>query len=171
MTEELSASSLREFIQSYKNGKLEPYRSSEPPPRQNKGALVKTIVGSTFEEVVLDPKMNVMVRLCIPTMPQCKESDEWYNKLAKQFKGVDSLLFGDMNVALNDPPPGTEIDSFPVFYFSAKGSRFMDPVTPPPKDDADLAFFLKYQQNIKPLRGIAKGGKSKQKSKRVDDEL
>ena len=169
MTDELSASSLREFVQSFMNGELESYFASEPPPRQTKGTLIKTIVGSTFKRIVLDPERNVMVRLCIPAIPECQQSVEWYNKVAKQFKGVKNLLFGDMNIALNDPPPGTQFDSLPVFYFSAKDSHFMDPVTPSPKDDADLAFFLKHKQSIKPLK---KTGSTKQtKSKRADDEL
>ena len=80
--------------------------------------------------------------------------------LATQFKGVKNLFFSEMNVALNDPPVGTSISSLPTFLFSPSGSKEISPVTPQPKDEADLAFFLKYKQNIKPLRPKVKGGKS-----------
>ena len=97
------------------------------------------------------PLRDVMVMLCIPSLPDCKQASEYYTKLATQFKGVKNLIFSEMNVALNDPPLGTAIDSLPTFLFSPRGSREVSPVTPQPKDEADLAFFLKWKQNIKPL--------------------
>ena len=104
-----------------------------------------------------------MVLLCIPTLPDCQEAAQFYPKLATQFKGVKDLVFTEMNVALNDPPLGTSVDSLPVFLFSPRGSDEILPVTPQPKDEADLAFFLKWKQNIKPL--VKKGGKGQAKVK------
>lgn len=97
-----------------------------------------------------------MILLCIPSLPECREAAEYYLKLATQFKGVKDLVFAEMNVALNDPPLGTTVDPLPVFLFSARGSEEILPVTPSPKDEADLAFFLKWKQNIKPLRAKGK---------------
>ena len=51
-----------------------------------------------------------------------------------------------MNIALNDPPPGTPVRPFPMFLFSSQGSDDIIQVTPQPNDEADLAFFLKYKQ-------------------------
>ena len=82
MHEELTRESLRDFVSGFLSGDLAPYRSSEPPPRKNKGALVKTIVGSTFEKIVFDPKKNVMVMLCSPILPDCQNADQWYPKVA-----------------------------------------------------------------------------------------
>ena len=96
-----------------------------------------------------------MVKLCRPG-PDCREAEEFYKKLATQFQGVQDLVFSEMNVALNDPPVGTDTSSLPSFLFSPRGSSEITPVTPPPKDDADLTFFLKYKQNIKPLRSKVK---------------
>ena len=97
-----------------------------------------------------------MVLLCRPSLPECREAGEFYLKLATQFKGVQNLLFTEMNVALNDPPLWTDSSSLPSFLFSPRGSQLATPIAPPPKDDADLAFFLKYKQNIKPLRSKVK---------------
>ena len=163
MAEDFSSDALREFVQAYLDGDLDPHLSSEPPPRENKGTLVKTIVGSTFQNVVLDPKKNVMVKLCIPTLPDCQKAAEYYPKVAERFQGVKGLIFGEMNVALNDPPIGTKFDVLPAFFFSAKGSSEMSPVAPQPTDDADLVFFLKWKQSIKPLRSDKDMEKSKKK--------
>lgn len=97
-----------------------------------------------------------MIMLCIPSLPECKDGSEYYYRLATQFKGVKDLVFAEMNIALNDPPPGTPVRPFPMFLFSSQGSDDVIQVTPQPKDEADLAFFLKYKQNIKPLRSKVK---------------
>ena len=97
-----------------------------------------------------------MVMLCSPAQPDCREARDFYQKLAKQFQGVKNLVFAEMNVALNDPPVATAISSLPSFLFSPRDSRQVTPVTPRPKDEADLAFFLKYKQNIKHLRSKVK---------------
>ena len=90
--------------------------------------------------------------LCQPDLPDCREAAEYYPKLASDFKGVKNLVFMEMNLALNDPPPGTNVEALPTFLFSSQGSEEVISETPQPKDDADLAFFLKWKQNIKPLQ-------------------
>ena len=98
--------------------------------------------------------------LCISSVPECKEASQYYHTLAAQFRGIKDLVFAEMNIALNDPPLGTPVKPLPAFLFSPRGSEEISQVTPQPKDDADLAFFLKWKQNIKPLRSkIKKGGK------------
>ena len=157
MTEELSPASLRQFVQDYLDGSLEPYLTSELPPREAKSALVKTVVGSTFKKIVLNPEKNVVVKLCIPSgVEACVKAKEWYPKVAEKFRGVDDLVFAEMNVGLNDPPLGTDADNLPAFYFSARGSAEMVPVTPTPTDDADLQFYLKHRVQIKPTKKAGK---------------
>lgn len=105
-----------------------------------------------------------MVLLCVPSLPDCKKASDYYLKLATQFKGIKNLVFTEMNVALNDPPVGTSVDSLPTFLFSPRGSEEILPVTPQPKDEADLAFFLKWKQNIKPQGSkVKKGGQASEK--------
>jgi protein disulfide isomerase len=156
MTEELSPESLTSFIQDYLDGELVPHFSSEPVPKPVKGALIRKVVGSNYLNEVGNTKKDVVVMLCRPSLPDCREAAEFYKKLATQFRGVKNLVFTEMNVALNDPPVGTDISSLPSFLFSPRGSHDVAPVTPRPKDDADLAFFLKYKQNIKPLKSKKK---------------
>ena len=127
MKEELTPESLREFVREFLKGKLVPHRSSEPPPRQSKGTLIKTIVGSTFEKIVLDPKKNVMVKLCVPDLPDCIQANEYYPKVAERYIGDKDIIFGEMNVAVNDPPTGTKFDTLPAFFFSKKDSTTLFP--------------------------------------------
>ena len=89
MTEELTPSSLHEFVQDYLLGHLEPYLTSELPPREAKNAPVKTVVGSTFKKIVLNPEKNVMVKLCVPSGEACHKTTKWYPKVAEKFQGVE----------------------------------------------------------------------------------
>ena len=154
MGEELSADTLRDFVEAFLEESLPPFLSSESPPRTDKtAALVRKIVGSTFERVVQSPDQAVVVRVCIPELPDCQKSNDWYDKAAARYYGNNGVIFGDFNVALNDLPLGTSIDAdLPVFLYSARGKTNLVTVSPKPTDDADLVFFLKFRQQLPPLR-------------------
>ena len=70
-----------------------------------------------------------------------------------------------MNAALNDPPVGTSYENLPAIFFSKLGSQEMEEVQPQPKDDADLVFYLKRRQNIKPVKASKKDSSKKNKDK------
>jgi hypothetical protein len=54
---------LRQFFSDYLAGKLSPYYKTTRPPKHEiqEAALVKTVVGSTFKEMVLDSSDNVLM--------------------------------------------------------------------------------------------------------------
>lgn len=159
MLEEVTPESLREFVHSFMDGELTPHLSSERAPRETKGVPVKTLVGSTFSKIALDPEKNAVIKLCIPSVPDCEKASEFFHKVAKDYKGMKDVVFGEMNVALNDPPIGTKLDTLPAFYFSPKGSSEMELLSPPPEDDTDLKFYLNRRYKIVPK---AKKGKKTQ---------
>ena len=152
LMEELNRDSLIEFVDSFFEGDLEPYYSSEIAPKKGTGP-VRTIVGSTFEKIVYDSKMNVVVMLCIPSMDKCKESMEWFYLAAKKYYKKDkSILFGDINVELNDVPlEFFKLDDLPTIFFSPKGSKGetdLIRVDPLPQDEIDLSGWLRSKGGI-----------------------
>ena len=154
MTEELTRDSLTEFLEDFLSDELTPYFMSEPPPKKGVGP-VRTIVGTTFSKIVYDPSKNVLVKICIPSISTCQEADVWYSRAAAQYKQKD-LVFGEINVELNDPPLSkTKFDDLPSFLFSPKGSKGEDDlimVNPMPEDDRDLTLWLRQEFNIKTTR-------------------
>ena len=141
MKEDLSSDSLREFVQEFLNKKLKPHLNSEPPPKENKWSLVKTVVGSTFEKIVLNPTRNVLIKLCIPEDPDCKEAEEYFPKVAARYEGSDEIMFGEMNLNYNDLPPGiTTNGELPSFLFSAKDSRDIVQVSQNPRTNRTSCF-------------------------------
>lgn len=151
MKEELYADSLREFIEQFLGGKLEPYLRSEPAPKKkSKGALVETVVGTTFQKFMNNPKSASLLKLCMADAQGCEDAEEHFEQVVIRYEGSTEVVFGEMNLALNDVPVGTTFDpELPAYLFSAKGSDAVEQVSPKPTDENDIIFFLKYRNSIR----------------------
>lgn len=152
MTEELDRDSLREFIDDFLSDSLEPYLLSELAPRKGLGP-VRTVVGSTFSDIVYDSTKNVVIKLCIPSIHECHEAEKWYFRAASEYKQQKDIVFGEINVELNDVSISKKkFKDLPAILFSPKGSVGEDDlvtVTPTPEDDRDLTMWLRQEFNIK----------------------
>ncbi len=149
LTEELTSVSVKEFIEDFLGKGLRPKLNSEPTPKSNKGSGIKKIVGNTFEKFMNDKSKNRLIKLCMPDAPDCKKAGEYFPKVVARYEGMDEVVFGEMNMALNDVPPSIKMDGLlPSFLFARKGSKDIIHVAPKPTDDADLVFFLKVYDNL-----------------------
>jgi protein disulfide-isomerase A1 len=63
--ETVTAENFRAFVKSYVDGTLTPNLKSEPVPEKNDGP-VKTIVGTTFSDIVMDNTKDVLVEFYAP---------------------------------------------------------------------------------------------------------
>lgn len=155
MKEELYADSLREFVRDFLAGSLEPYlRSESVPKKPARGSVVETVVGSTFKKFMSNSKKASLLKLCMPDANGCEEAEGHFNQVVVRFEGSQEVVFGEMNLALNDVPIGTQLDAdLPAYLFSAKGSDEIVQVSPKPTDENDILFFLKYRNAIRPTVG------------------
>lgn len=152
LTEELDRDSLTEFVEDYFSDSLTPYLLSEVAPRKGLGP-VRTVVGTTFNDIVYDTTKNVVMKLCIPSIPECKEADDWYFKAAGEYKQQKDIVFGEINVELNDITISKKkLEDLPLFLFSPKGSVGEDDlvnISPKPEAPQDLTMWLRQEFNIK----------------------
>ena len=175
---DVDTDSLKAFVEAFVKGKLKPRINSEPKPKWSKNALIHKVVGSTFENVVLNPAKNVIVKLCFPDNQDYKAAETYYKKTAARFEGSDEIVFTELNLALNDLPVRITTDGeLPAFLYSCKDSRETTQISPKPQDEADLVFFLKFPHQIRPTKTEqeveqrAKNKKQqKQKSKKEEKE-
>ena len=72
MKEEFNVVNLKQFVDDFQKNVLVPHYSSEPSPKKGKGP-VKTIVGSTFKDIMYSPTEHVVVMLCGPNVKECKQ--------------------------------------------------------------------------------------------------
>lgn len=155
MKEELYADSLREFVEEFLAGNLEPYLRSEAVPKKlAKGSVVETVVGTTFGKFMSNSKKASLLKLCMPEANGCQEAEGHFEQVVIRYEGSQEIVFGEMNLAQNDVPVGTKLEAdLPAYLFSAKDSSEIEQVSPKPSDENDILFFLKYRNAIRPTVG------------------
>ena len=89
---------------------------TQSKPRKNDSPLT-VVVGSTFEEIVLNSGKNVFIEFYAPWCGHCKALEPKYKKLAKKFKKNDNLIIAKFDATLNDPPSQFEFTGFPTIFF------------------------------------------------------
>ena len=104
------------FIDSYLAGKLKPTIKSKPIPN-TQGPVIE-VVGLSYDDVVLDPKKDVLIEFYTPWCGPCKALLPAYEKLASMYaaddKARDLVTIAKVDYEANDVPD-KEIWGFPWF--------------------------------------------------------
>ncbi|XP_010249710.1 PREDICTED: protein disulfide isomerase-like 1-6 [Nelumbo nucifera] len=142
---DLTPKSLEEFCSGLLNGTLSPYFKSEPIPN-NKGAIVQTIVGRTFDDLVLSSPRDVLLEVHTPWCLNCETTNKQIEKLAKHFKKLDNLIFAKIDASSNEHPK-LQINDYPTLLFYPSGNK-SNPIKLSTKSSLkDLAAFI--NKNVK----------------------
>ena len=82
------------------------------------------VVGKNFEDVVKDPKKDVLLEVYAPWCGHCKSLEPIYKKLAKRFEKVDSVVIAKMDGTENEHAD-VDVKGFPsIMLFTAeKGAK------------------------------------------------
>ncbi|XP_015867599.3 protein disulfide isomerase-like 1-6 [Ziziphus jujuba] len=108
-------SNIEEFSSGLLHGTLSPYYKSQPIP-DNKDASIHVIVGKTFDDLVLSSPKNVLLEVFTPWCINCEATSKQVEKLAKHFKGLDTIVFGRFDASLNEHPK-LQVDDYPTLLF------------------------------------------------------
>jgi len=152
MWEELYPDSLREFVDKFFDDDLKPYLRSEPAPRKSKKPPpIQRVVGTTFTKFMQTPSQASLIKLCQDDVSKCGDAKKHLHEVVIRYEGSEEVIFGEINMAYNDLPVGTVLEGeFPIYLFSAKGSKEITQISPQPADENDIIFFLKYRSSIRP---------------------
>jgi protein disulfide-isomerase A1 len=126
----LGAEAMKAFVASYFDGSLKPFLKSEPAPpaAENAAAPVKTVVGTNFAELVLDPSKDVLLEFYAPWCGHCKSLAPEYEKLGKTLAdgGVSSVVIAKIDATANEVEyPGVNVKGFPtlIFFPATEGGK------------------------------------------------
>lgn len=88
------------FIQNWIEKKLIEYKSEDAPGQQEAGKVFK-VVHKTFKKDVLNNKLNVFVKFCIPNNTLCKEIEPIYIDLASKLKINGNIRIAEYDLEKN----------------------------------------------------------------------
>ncbi|XP_042498216.1 protein disulfide isomerase-like 1-6 isoform X2 [Macadamia integrifolia] len=142
---DLTMSSLEEFCSRLLQGTQPPYFKSEAIP-DNKGKTIQTVVGRTFDDIVLRSPQNIFLEVHTPWCIDCEKTSKQIEKLAKHFKGLNSLIFARIDASTNEHPK-LQITGYPALLFYPSTDK-SNPIKLPAKSSLkDLAAFI--NNNVK----------------------
>ncbi|XP_030060138.1 protein disulfide-isomerase A4 [Microcaecilia unicolor] len=121
--DEFDSDTLRNFVLAFKKGKLNPIVKSQPVPKSNKGP-VKIVVGKTFEQIVLDPKSDVLIEFYAPWCGHCKALEPIFTELGKKYRTEEGIVIAKMDATTNDIPSDKyKTEGFPTIYFAPSNNK------------------------------------------------
>ncbi len=145
------------FLDSYLAGNVKPYLKSQPIPTENPTA-VRTVVGLNFKEVVLDQSKDVLVEFYAPWCGHCKTLAPKYEKLAKKFAGVSTVVIAAVDSTANDIED-VDVSGFPTLKFWPAGDKAKAIDYDGPRTVKGLTKFLKEHATHKFDLGDSKDSK------------
>ncbi|OIT05272.1 PREDICTED: protein disulfide isomerase-like 1-6 [Nicotiana attenuata] len=137
--------SIEDFCSGLLSGSVSPYYKSQPIP-DNKNMSILTVVGKTFDELIMNSPENILLEIYTPWCITCETTSKQMEKLAKHFKGLANLIFARIDASLNEHP-NLQVDDYPTLLFYSADDK-TKPIQFPTKSSAkDLAALI--NKNLK----------------------
>jgi len=116
----LNVDTLRAWVDGVLKGTVAPTIKSEPVPADNSGP-VKVVVGSTFDQIVLDDSKDVLVEFYAPWCGHCKSLEPKYTELGKMFAADNTAVIAKIDATANDSP--ADVQGFPTLILYPAGDK------------------------------------------------
>jgi len=114
----ISKEVLHAFIEEFFAGTLPRYIRSQPAPWFNYEGEVHTIVGSTFEKLILNTSTDTLLEVYGPNCTDCEEFDPDYDDLASEFNVKGSTVrIAKIDGSSNSFPEAYSFDEYPSFFW------------------------------------------------------
>ncbi|KNC51392.1 protein disulfide-isomerase A4 [Thecamonas trahens ATCC 50062] len=145
------------FLRDIVNGAAVPFIKSEPAPRRATKRGLTTVVGSTFEKLVLKSTRDVLVVFTIPGCKYCAQFDDILKSFAYDARRVKSLIVAKFNAGANDFPTHLfRISGYPSIFFVPAGSSVPHKFDGPRNRPMLIDFVATHARNPSTAKKIAK---------------
>ncbi|CAL9218649.1 unnamed protein product [Arabidopsis halleri] len=148
-----SPNNIEEFCSGLAHGTVSSYYKSEPVP-DNENASIVTVVGKTFDELVLNSRENVILEVHTPWCVNCEALSKQVEKLAKHFKGFENLVFARIDASANEHTKLQVDDEYPMILLYKSGEKEKPLKLSTKLNAKDMAVFI--NEELKPKDGSAK---------------
>ncbi|KAI5597582.1 hypothetical protein BDE02_02G075100 [Populus trichocarpa] len=110
------------WLKEYKEGKVPPFKKSEPIPEVN-DEPVKVVVADSLDELVTKSGKNVFLEFYAPWCGHCQKLAPILEEVAISFQSDADVVIAKLDATANDIPSDTyDVKGFPTIFFrSATG--------------------------------------------------
>jgi protein disulfide-isomerase A1 len=148
-TAEITTEAVKEWVNKFLTGELQPTIKSEEIPATNDGP-VKVVVAKSFNDIVLDNTKDVLFEFYAPWCGHCKSLAPIYEKLGEAFSSIPSVVIAKIDATANDVDPKYGVRGFPTIKFfpadkkntpvDYNGERTLDDLKSFVEDNASIKF-------------------------------
>lgn len=165
---DITKENIQKFVKDWEDGKLKPtLKSQEIPEKQDKP--VYTIVGKSFEDVVINSDKDVLVKFYAPWCGHCKALAPEYEKVAKELAGNKNLLIAEIDATENEVEQ-VHITGFPTIKFWPAGKKDKPIDYNGERKSEDFIKFLKEKATHPIVEGAADTKAEEKKEEKKEDE-
>ncbi|KAL5203916.1 hypothetical protein ABZP36_008787 [Zizania latifolia] len=112
------------WLKEYFDGKLPPFRKSEPIPEVN-NEPVKVVVADNVHDVVFKSGKNVLVEFYAPWCGHCKKLAPILEEAAKALQNDEDVVIAKMDATANDVPIEFDVQGYPTMYFVTPSGKMV----------------------------------------------
>ncbi|KAJ8762887.1 hypothetical protein K2173_023016 [Erythroxylum novogranatense] len=121
----LEADHIATWVKDYKDGKLSPYKKSEPIPEVN-DEPVKVVVADSLQEFVFNSGKNVFLEFYAPWCGHCQKLAPILDEVAVSYQSDPDVVIAKFDATANDIPNDTfDVKGYPTLYFRTASGNAM----------------------------------------------
>ncbi|GJN40491.1 hypothetical protein PR202_gb29712 [Eleusine coracana subsp. coracana] len=116
LKEQIEPDQIVSWLKDYFDGKLTPFRKSEPIPEAN-NEPVKVVVADNLDDMVFKSGKNVLIEFYAPWCGHCKKLAPILEEAATTLQSDEDVLIAKMDATANDVPSQFDVQGYPTLYF------------------------------------------------------
>jgi len=119
----ITSDSIVGFYNDYTNKKAKRFYLSQAPPADDPN-LVKTVVTSTFQNIVLDGNKDVLLHIWAPWCGHCRAMMPVYDNVARKTREVENFVVAKIDASVNDLEGfGLDIVEYPTILLFKRNDK------------------------------------------------